>query len=139
MYNKYQIRKLRITAVHYNLVASDTFWNDTEDLLVHICNGCGPECMSKAGRSHLTNLLSRYSAAYAIHDVDYEEHMISRKDADKRMRRNMIRIWRRDFGFWRWLSLAGIFNRVVVISSSYSAVRQFGEQAWKSTKRRVKK
>lgn len=137
MYNIIQIRKIRIAAVHYDLVASDTFWRTSEDALRPVCNGCGPECMSRSGRGHLTGLLSRYAPAYAIHDVDYEEHKITRREADKRMLKNMIKIWRKDFGFWRWFSFAGIFNRVVVIPSSYSAVHQFGEAAWRLTKRRL--
>ena len=132
------MKKLRITAAHYGLEASDTFWNYDEDILRQVCNGCGPDCMSKAGRDNLTALLDRYAPVYAIHDVDYEEHKITRKEADKRMRRNMLKIWRKDFGFWRWMSFAGIFNRVIVIPSAYSAVDQFGSSAWKATKRRLK-
>ena len=138
MYNEIQIKKLRIAAAHYDLEASDMFWQCSEHKLKSVCNGCGPDCMSKSERSHLTHLLHRYAPAYAIHDVDYEEHSITRKESDKRMCKNMLKIWRKDFGFWRWLSFAGIFNRVVVIPSSYSAVRQFGQQAWKTTKRRLK-
>ena len=50
----------------------------------------------------------------------------------------MIKIWRKDFGLWRWLSFAGIFNRVIIIPGVYSAVRQYGEHAWEVTKRRLK-
>ena len=130
MYNEIQIRKLMIAAVHYDLDGSNLFWRSSCHLLSKVCNGCGPDCISKSSRAHLTGMLSRYAAAYAIHDVDYES-------ADRRMRKNMIKIWRKDFGFWRWFSFAGIFNRVVVIPSVYSAVRQFGESAWKATKRRL--
>ena len=136
MYHAIQIRKLRIAAAHYDLDASDNFWNADNVKLTHVCNGCGPDCMSRSGRAHLTALLKRYAPVYAIHDVDYEEQKITRKDADRRMRKNMIKIWRKDFGFWRWFSFAGIFNRVIIIPSSYSAVRQFGEHAWRLTKRR---
>lgn len=137
IYNEVQIQKIMITAVHYDLDGSNLFWRSSCHLLSKVCNGCGPDCLSKSSRAHLTGMLSRYAAAYAIHDVDYESHELSRKSADRRMRKNMIKIWRKDFGFWRWFSFAGIFNRVVVIPSVYSAVRQFGESAWKATKRRL--
>ena len=94
--------------------------------------------MSKSSRAHLTHTLSRYAPSFAIHDADYDTHEITRKEADKRMRRNMLKIWSKDFGFWRWFSFAGIFNRVIVIPGVYSAVRQYGEHAWKATKRRLK-
>lgn len=137
MYNEIQIRKLRIAAGHYDLEAPDKFWNSEYTVLSSVCNGCGPECMRKDSRESLTEIISRYAPAFAIHDVDYEIHNMTRTQADKRMRKNMIKIWRKDFGFWRWLSFAGIFNRVVVIPTVYAAVRHYGNSAWKATKRRL--
>lgn len=139
MYNEIQIRKLVISAVHYDLEADDIFWKADHRLLSKVCNGCGPECMRKDARDNLTEITSRYAPAFAIHDADYEIHGTTRSQADNRMRKNMIKIWRKDFGFWRWLSFAGIFNRVVVIPAAYSAVRHYGNSAWKATKRRLKK
>lgn len=138
MYNEVQIHKLRIAAAHYEIQAPDKFWDTDPCILKKVCNGCGPECMRKANRSRLTNALSRYAPAFAVHDVSYEQHEGTRSKADMTMYKNMLKIWKKDFGFWRWLSIAGIFNRIVVIPVVYSAVRKFGDQAWKSTKRRLK-
>lgn len=138
MYNEVQIRKLVIAASHYDLNADDAFWNSSYSILKEVCNGCGPDCMRKNMRENLTEAAKRYAPAYAIHDVDYETHNCTRSQADKRMRRNMLKIWHKDFGLWRWISFAGIFNRVVIIPASYSAVRRYGNSAWKATKRRLK-
>lgn len=139
MYNRSDIRNIKISAAHYDLSAPEEFWQTDDAILSGVCNGCGPECLTKDQRASLTEALGRYAAAYAIHDVEYEVHISSREIADKNMRSNMLRIWKKDFGFWRWLSIAGIFNRVIVIPTAYQAVRKYGQSAWYATKRRIKK
>jgi hypothetical protein len=63
-----------------------------------------------------------------IHDIDY---MFSTKaEADDRMRRNMLKIWKQDFGIWRYFSKPGIINRFIVIPAVYSAVKFGGESAY---------
>lgn len=133
MYTPEQMKNIVRSSLHYKLTASSKFWWGAYEDLAKVCNGCGPEDGPNS-RNILTIILQRYAPVWAIHDVDYEFHTCTREEADRRMYDNMIAIWRKDFGFWRWLSFSGIFNRVIVIPAAYTTVSKFGKDAWDNIK-----
>ena len=129
-YSAKQINQLRTAAQHYKLTAPFTFWTKTADELKFVCNGAGPDRWSELKRRALTCALKPYEPAFAIHDVEYEYRIGSQKISDRRLKKNMVRIWRKNFGFWRWFSRAGRIERLVVIPTVYAAVAIGGGQAW---------
>lgn len=134
MYTIAEIRKIREEIVSRELEAPDMWCIVTDSDLQQFCNGCGPEDAPDIIRKGLTGFLKRYQAAFVIHDIDY---MFSQKDeADSRMRRNMIKIWKQDFQFWRYFSKPGLLNRFIVIPAVYSAVKLGGTDAYKKAQRR---
>lgn len=130
-YTAHEINHLRTAAQYYKLDAPAEFWQKVADELKYACNGAGPDRWSEIKRRALTNALKPYEAAFAIHDVEYEYKIGNQRVSDKRLRKNMIKIWRKNFGFWRWFSRAGRIERLVVIPSVYAAVAIGGSQAWK--------
>lgn len=133
IYTEKDIIHLRASARHYKLTAPDEFWSKSTFVLCDVCNGAGPERWSEDKRKALTEALSIYETAFAIHDVDYRYHVTTQKAADKRLYKNMIKIWRKNFGIWRWLSKAGRIERLVVIPAIYAAVILGGNQAWEES------
>ena len=133
-YTAKQINELRTSCQHYKLDAPMEFWTKTADELKLACNGAGPDRWSEIKRRALTGALKQYEPAFAIHDVEYEYHIGNQKIADKRLLRNMRRIWRKDFGMFRWLSLPALIERFKVIPFVYAAVALAGGQAWKEAK-----
>ena len=131
MYTLDDIRDLRAAAFHYRLNCRDLFWLRTDEDLKKICNGAGPEKWSYGKRKALTEALKRYEPAFAIHDEAYSApQTISRSEADKQLKENMIKIWQKDFGFWRYFSRAGRVERFVIIPAVYHAVCLGGNEAW---------
>jgi len=133
MYTEEEIGALRLAALHYELDAPDAWSILTAAELAAVCNGCGPERWSPGKRRALTAALKRYEACFAIHDLDYEIGT-PRTIADKRLRANMLRVWRKDFGIWRWLSHAGRAERLAVIPTVFAAVVLGGKQAYAAGK-----
>ena len=132
-YTDYEIEKLRLDARHYNLDASDRFFTDSLCSMKMKLNGCGPARWSDTKRKALTDALKRYEVCYAVHDDDYSApHIVSRKQADKRLKRNMLKVWKKDFGFWRWFSRAGRIERLVIIPTIYNTVVLGGKEAWEA-------
>lgn len=130
LYTIDDINRLREAAKHYKLNASARFWQYQTAELQKRCNGAGPARWSEDKRRALTSALRRYEAAFAIHDDDYTApHLLTQAEADKRLKANMIKIWRRDFGVWRWFSRAGRAERLVVIPAVYTAVAIGGGEA----------
>ena len=133
MYTNEEINYLRLAARYYRLSAPVEWERKAEEWLVRVCNGCGPERWPEAKRQALTKALRRYESCFAIHDVDYEIKT-KRSEADRRLRANMIKVWRKDFGLWRWLSRAGRAERLVVIPAVFAAVVLAGGAAYESGK-----
>ena len=132
-YSVEDIYRLRITAQHYGLDASERFFTANPELLRLSLNGCGPAYWNNDKRKSLTDALKRYEATFAVHDDDYSPpHLITRKQADKRLKRNMLKVWKKDFGFWRWFSRAGRIERLVIIPTIYNAVVLGGKEAWEA-------
>lgn len=129
-YTAKQINELRTAAQHYTLSAPSVFWQKTADELKYACNGAGPERWSEVKRRALTGALKQYEAAFAIHDVDFEYHIGSVKYANKRLRKNMLKIWRKNFGVFRWFKRSARVERLVVIPVIYAAVAIGGTEAW---------
>lgn len=129
-YTAKQINEIRTSCQHYNLDAPIEFWTKTADELKYVCNGAGPDRWSEVKRRALTGALKQYEPAFAIHDVEYEYHIGTQRKSDKRLKRNMLKIWRKNFGIWRWFSRAGRIERLVIIPTVYAAVAIGGGQAW---------
>lgn len=133
LYSIEDIEQLRLAAKHYNLDASERFFTANPELLRLSLNGCGPARWSVSKRKALTDALKRYEATFAVHDDDYSPpHIMTRKQADKRLKRNMIKVWKKDFGFWRWFSYAGLIERFFVIRTIYNVVMLGGKEAWEA-------
>jgi hypothetical protein len=126
-YTAQKIDALRRTVEFYGLEVPDGFWRLTLPELQRICNGCGPESWSIGKRKALTAALSRYEAAFFVHDICYEL-MADREEADKMMLRNMRTIFRRDFGMFWWLKKTGWAERSV-IGVTYALVALGGDDA----------
>jgi hypothetical protein len=128
-YTIQRIDALRRTVEFYGLEVPDEFWRLSLTKLQKYCNGCGPERWSEIKRKALTAALSRYEAAFFIHDVCYEI-MSDREEADRMLLRNMKHIFRRDFGtFWR-LKKTGWLERCTIIPAVYGAVALAGDDAY---------
>ena len=128
-YNLEQIHALRGQVEFYGLEVPEGFWRLNLKQLRAWCNGCGPERWSEIKRKALTAALARYEAAFMVHDVAYSLGK-SQERADKMLLRNMRKIFRRDYGFFWWLSKAGWLERITVIPAVYAAVRFGGEDAF---------
>ena len=133
-YTAKQINELRTAAQFYKLDAPSVFWQRTAMELKKCCNGAGAERWSDGKRYALTTALKLYEAAIAIHDVDYEYQEVSKVEADKRLRRNMLKVWRKHYGFLRWFKRTARIERLVVIPAVYAAVVIGGKEAWKEAK-----
>lgn len=129
-YTSVEINQLRTSCQHYKLEAPIEFWTKTADELKYVCNGAGPDRWSEIKRRALTKALKIYEPSFAIHDVEYEYKIGTQKISDKRLKKNMVKIWRKNFGFWRWFSRAGRIERLVIIPAVYAAVAIGGGQAW---------
>lgn len=129
-YSALEINRLRSAAQFYGLDAPVVFWTLVADELKYICNGAGPDRWSDGKRTALTAALKIYEPAFAIHDVEYEYRIGSQRKSDERLKKNMVKIWRKNFGLWRWFSRAGRIERLVVIPAVYAAVAIGGGQAW---------
>lgn len=134
-YRAIEINQLRTAAQHYKLDAPMVFWTKTADELKYVCNGAGPDRWGEIKRQALTKALKLYESAFAIHDVEYEYRIGTQALSDKRLKKNMIKIWRKNFGIWRWLSRAGRIERLVVIPAIYAAVAIGGGQAWEDSEK----
>lgn len=129
-YTAKEVNQLRTACQHYKLDAPTVFWTKTANELKQVCNGAGPERWDELKRKALTDALKPYEPAFAIHDVEYEYKPNTQRVADKRLKKNMVRIWRKNFGLWRWLSKAGRIERLIIIPTVYTAVVLGGGNAW---------
>lgn len=132
-YTAQEINALRSAAQFYKLHAPVSFWSKPADELKYACNGAGPDRWREINRRALTQALKPYEAAFAIHDVEYEYKIGSQRASDKNLRKNMIRIWARNFGLWRWFCIAAWIERFKVIPFVFLAVTLRGGQAWKES------
>lgn len=129
MYKISEIDRIKRIVEYYDLEVPSGFYALSLRKLQKICNGCGPEVWSEVKRKALTAALKRYEAAFLVHDVCYEI-MEDRAEADAMLKRNMVKILKRDFGFFWWLSRRGRAERFVIIPAVYIAVVFGGEDAY---------
>ena len=129
-YTAKQINELRTAAQYYKLDAPRYFWVKTAMELKKVCNGAGAESWSENKRKALTAALKPYESCIAVHDVDYACHEVSKEEADKRFKENMLKVWRKKYGFWRWLNRGARIERLIIIPAVYAAVVLGGDEAW---------
>ena len=134
-YTSKQINELRTASQFYKLSAPAEFWNKTAMELKKVCNGAGTDKWSENKRKALTAALKPYESAIAIHDVDYEYQEVSKKEADKRLKKNMLKVWRKNYGFWRWFNRGARIERLIIIPAVYAAVVVGGSDAWEACKK----
>lgn len=128
-YTIQRVNALRRQVEYYGLEVPLEFWRLSLPKLQKYCNGCGPESWSNGKRKALTAALSRYEAAFFVHDVCYEL-MADRDEADRMLLRNMLIIFRRDFGFFWWLKKTGWAERIGIIPVVYALVAFGGNDAY---------
>ncbi|MBE6355798.1 MAG: hypothetical protein E7058_01640 [Lentisphaerae bacterium] len=133
-YTMQRIDALRKTVEFYGLEVPLEFWNLSLPKLQKYCNGCGAENWSVIKRQALTAALSRYEAAFFVHDICYEL-MTDRAEADKMLLRNMRAIFRRDFGLFWWLTKRGWAERIGIIPVVYGLVAWGGEDAYQAARK----
>lgn len=129
-YTEKKINELRLEAQFYKLKAPKTFWAKSALELKYICNGCGPERWDVDKRKALTTVFAPYEACFAIHDVRFSYQIGTVKQANKELLKNLRKVWRKNFGFWRWLSPIAWIERFRVIPFIYAAVTAGGNRAW---------
>lgn len=132
-YTAVEFNNLRSKAQQYRLLAPNIFWTKTADALVVACNGAGPDRWDINKRKALTSALKLYETAFAIHDIEYHYGTDSRSNADKRLYKNMLKIWRKTFGSLRWFRPKAWVERFKIIPVVFSVVTA-GEQAWEEAK-----
>ena len=138
-YTLEQIHALRGQVEIYCLEVPAGFWRLKLKQLQVWCNGAGPERWSEIKRKALTAALCRYEAAFMLHDAAYSLGMLQ-EDADKQLLHNMRKIFRKDYGFFWWISKAGWLERFTVIPAVYAAVRFGGDDAYEEAqKKEIKK
>lgn len=127
-YTIQKVNALKRQVEALGLEVPDGYWRISLTQLQRICNGCGPERWSELMRKISTAALSRYEAAFFVHDVCYEL-MKDRNEADKMLLRNMKHIFRRDFGTFWWLKKTAWIERFTIIPLIYGAVALGGDEA----------
>lgn len=127
-YSIQRVDALRRQVECYGLEVPIEFWSLSLPKLQKFCNGCGTDRFPVIVRKALTAWLSRYEAAFFIHDVCYEL-MKDRAEADRMLMRNMLIIFRRDFGMFWWLTKSGWAERIGIIPVVYGLVALGGEEA----------
>lgn len=131
-YTAKKINELRTEAQFYKLDAPKDFWQKTATELRKVCNGAGAESWNENKRKALTAAIKTYEACIAIHDVDYFYQIGTRELSDKRLKRNMLKVWAKKYGFWRWLNRGARVERLIVIPGVYAAVAIGGQDAWEA-------
>jgi hypothetical protein len=130
MYSKEEIIKARETAKLYNLKMCREFWFSPVEYLQKHCNGVGSEAMFEFVVEALNAYYRDYQVCAMEHDLDYLLKRISKEEADKRFYDNMLIIWKKKFGWKRFLpcGLRDFFR----IRAAYIVVRDFGQSAWEN-------
>lgn len=129
IYSVDDIIKARAFARAHGLSAHDAFLYAPEEDLRKICNGIGAESWEKAKRAALTAAFKKYEVPAMLHDVDYELQ-VGKKYADRRFLKNMKKLCRQEFGWWRyWFSPIAKAEKVVIYAL-YAAVALGGGDAY---------
>lgn len=127
-YSQEEMENIRTLATYYDLDAEPLFALPLT-YLCKVCNGAGEERWSDVKRKALTFALRRYEPAFAVHDADYVMQ-VGKLKADKRLLKNMKKIWAKDFGFWRWFRPSARVERRVIIPAVFAAVALCGNEAY---------
>ena len=127
-YSIEQIAALRQQVEALALDVPDGFYSLTLRKLQKFCNGCGAEYFPAIVRDALSAYSERYAPAFMAHDTDYE-FGTDRATADRRMLKNMWKIFRHHFGFWWFANKSAILELFLIIIPAYLAVRIGGGKA----------
>jgi len=129
-YSMEQIKALRAEVLKRNLSRPAYFDKLTDEDLHRICNGCGPDWMSKRGRDFLTKRYEVFGPCIMIHDVEYEysDHSKEKfKEANQRLYDNDRAIVAADYSWWRPLLKSQQYFRAWEM---YVACKDLGWSAW---------
>lgn len=129
MYTVAEIRGLRHQVEFYCLDVPDGFFRISLRNLKKIYNGAGSEAMSEFKRQILTEYLRPYECAFIVHDTEYTIGT-PRKEADRRMLKNMLKIFRKIHGIFWFANKAAWLDLCFGIFPAYFAVRLFGDKAF---------
>ena len=127
-YTAEEMADLQIAARFYKLDAK-VFLTMPPEFLVKVCNGIGSERFSKIKREAMTLAFKRYEVCAAIHDLDYFLQ-VGQKKADKRLYDNMLKVWKKDFGIFRFFRPSARVEKRVIIPAFYLAVSIAGSSAY---------
>lgn len=127
-YTAEEMADLQIAAKFYKLDAK-VFLTMPPEFLIKVCNGIGAERFSDLKRKAMTLALKRYEACAAIHDLDYFLQ-VGQKKADKRLLKNMKKVWKKDFGILRFFRPTARIEKRVVIPAVFAAVALCGDKAY---------
>lgn len=133
IYNKNDIARLRVAAVHFDLDAPTEFWNLPAAELLKICNGVGPASWLGWLRTKLTQLAGEYEVVAAIHDVQQEFKLGSNKSASHTFLQNALKIWHRRHGFKGFVILCAVFELAVAVAA-FLALYFWGDKYWEDAK-----
>lgn len=128
-YNDFDILKLCERIEDKKLEAPLEFKGATVAELKKICNGVGGNGTWLA--YVLTLIYWLYQASAAVHDFDYHYGIVSRLEADRRFRRNMIKEWELHYGWSRWFRPMPLKERAK-IEAAYLTVRKKGAEFYSS-------
>lgn len=137
-YKASDILTMRNQARAAHCTANDLFWFANPLDLVEVCNGFGSEDAAKWERDALTLVFRKYAVVAAIHDCRYEESDGSeakRRIADREFRDNAIKVWKLNYGFWRFFRPAA-YADLAKLRLAYVTLREFGGGAWREAYQR---
>lgn len=129
-----QIAAIRRQVEAYGLEVPDGFYGIGLRKLQKFFNGCGAEYFPRIVRSGLSAYTDRYAPDFMVHDVDYEIGT-DKAVADRRMLKNMWRVFRHHFGFWWFVNKSALFELFLIIVPSYIAVRLGGNKAYDDSRK----
>lgn len=137
----------------YNLIAPREFWNTPEDKLHDIYNGAGPDKFNgvirfmlyhaypkltieeseEKLRCYITEFISLFKGAVAIHDFDFtfsDKKQETFDEVNKRLLSNCMKIINKEFpftSFWLWHQRIKWRGKAKL---TYYACQKYGWQAW---------
>lgn len=81
-------------------------------------NGVGSDQWSSKKREALTQAFKPYECCILIHDVC--QHMsIDQSLADMMLYNNLIKVWAKNYGTWRWFKKAAWVERLKIVPTLY--------------------
>ena len=135
IYNAAEIGRLRSGCQFYSLEFPEEVFRKSDEELVRVCNGVGPDDWSAALRKALTKLFGNYEVAAFVHDIRFEYLIGDCDSADLEFKRNLLRIWRKHYGWRRFIWPAAWVERRALLGI-YALLRMGSQKAWEAVKKR---